>query len=182
MYCQLKMPSQHTKGTLIWVRDEEHVWQSAEIIAVSEVDSQYIIRTVDNEEFRISQSDNIFLRNVDEYSADGLVVLDDLTQLTHLHEPAVLHSLQMRFDIDKIYTFTGPILIAVNPFKRIPHLYTRETLDSFIREKPVPNPTPHVFTTAFAAFYALCNSLRKQTILISGESGAGKTDVQVISE
>ena len=38
----------------------------------------------------------------------------------HLHEPAVLHAINLRFDVDNIYTFTGPILIAVNPFKRIP--------------------------------------------------------------
>ena len=51
---------------------------------------------------------------------------DDLTQLSHLHEPAVLHSLQLRFDIDRIYTCTGPILLAVNPFKRISGLYRLE--------------------------------------------------------
>lgn len=43
--------------------------------------------------------------------------------LTHLHEAAVLDSLNLRFDVDEIYTFTGPILIAVNPFKQIAGLY-----------------------------------------------------------
>ena len=48
---------------------------------------------------------------------------DDLTSLTHLHEAAVLDSLDIRFETDCIYTFTGPILIAVNPFKVIKGLY-----------------------------------------------------------
>jgi myosin V len=50
----------------------------------------------------------------------------------HLHEAAILHSLELRFDVDQIYTFTGPILIAVNPFKRIPGLYEDAVLQKFV--------------------------------------------------
>lgn len=59
----------------------------------------------------------------DEWSSRGLCAPDDLTTLSHLHEAAVLDSLNIRFETDCIYTFTGPILIAVNPFKTIRGMY-----------------------------------------------------------
>jgi myosin-5 len=49
--------------------------------------------------------------------------IEDLVGLTHLHEPSVLHALSLRFAHNLIYTYTGPILLAVNPFKALP-LYT----------------------------------------------------------
>lgn len=49
---------------------------------------------------------------------------DDLITLPHLHEPALLHAVGERFESGKIYTWTGPVLIAVNPFERLP-LYTK---------------------------------------------------------
>ena len=57
---------------------------------------------------------------------------DDLVNLAHLHEPALLHVLQQRFAADEIYTFTGSILIAVNPFKTIERLYSPELMHSTI--------------------------------------------------
>merc|ERR1719163_739775 len=170
------MSQKHTyaQGTLIWIKHEEEVWRAAEIVSCSP--KEIIVKTAENDQVLLGPNEPVFLRNTDEYSQEGLVVLDDLTQLTHLHEPAVLHSLQMRFDIDKIYTFTGPILIAVNPFKRIKGLYDDSTLRSFISDKPPSQPKPHVFATAYSAYYAICADQKRQTILISGESGAGKTE------
>ncbi|KAK2390671.1 myosin-6 [Trifolium repens] len=49
--------------------------------------------------------------------------VDDMTRLAYLHEPGVLDNLRSRYDINEIYTYTGNILIAVNPFIRLPHLY-----------------------------------------------------------
>ena len=106
--------------------------------------------TEDSAEVVLKADQEMYLRNVDEYSSEGLTVLDDLTQLTHLHEPAVLHSLQMRFDIDKIYTFTGPVLIAVNPFKFLQQVYDKNMLAQFLTAKKDPG-IPHCYATARAA-------------------------------
>eukprot|EP00443_Scrippsiella_acuminata_P068851 CAMPEP_0115487064 /NCGR_PEP_ID=MMETSP0271-20121206/60759_1 /TAXON_ID=71861 /ORGANISM="Scrippsiella trochoidea, Strain CCMP3099" /LENGTH=1711 /DNA_ID=CAMNT_0002915095 /DNA_START=96 /DNA_END=5231 /DNA_ORIENTATION=+ len=168
----------YAQGTLIWIKHEEEVWLQAEIVTSN--DKEIIVKTIEDPDARVVLGPNepIFLRTSDVFTSEGLSVLDDLTQLTHLHEPAVLSSLQNRFDIDKIYTFTGPILIALNPFKLIPGLYDEEVLKSFIttKQNAVANSKPHVFNTSNAAYRGICDRQKSQTVLISGESGAGKTE------
>jgi len=164
----------YAQGTLIWIKHEEEVWIQAEIVIAN--DKEIVVKTADEPDGRIILAPNepIFLRTTDVFTTEGLSVMDDLTQLTHLHEPAVLSSLQNRFDVDKIYTFTGPILIALNPFKTIPNLYDEEVLKSFISTKP--SGKPHVFSISNMAYRGICDRHKSQTVLISGESGAGKTE------
>jgi len=168
------MENHYAQGTLIWIKHEEEVWVQAEIVTSS--DKEIIVKTDEDPDSRVvlGPSEPVFLRTSDVFTSEGLSVLDDLTQLTHLHEPAVLSSLQNRFDIDKIYTFTGPILIALNPFKSIRGLYDEEVLKEFISDKP--SSKPHVFNTSNAAYRGICDRQKSQTVLISGESGAGKTE------
>jgi WD40 repeat protein len=160
------------KGTLVWYHDDAVVWKSATIFSASE--TQYVLEIGPGQDnVTLPRNHPICLRNKDLFNAEGMVMVDDLTQLQHLNEPAVLHSLQMRFDVDKIYTFTGPILISMNPFKRLPGMYDDETLAEFVRTKSTTKP--HVFAIANAAFQGICEDGKCQTVLISGESGAGKT-------
>lgn len=115
-----------THGTYIWVSDEESVWIRVEVLE-SQKDNQGKLRVrVDktNEE-RLLRSDDL-LPHHHHLCNTGSVDCDDLTQLIHLHEPAVLHALHVRFARDQIYTLTGPILIAINPLKVIPGLYDNE--------------------------------------------------------
>jgi myosin heavy subunit len=173
----------YKQGTAVWIKHDEEVWVQAEVVTSTEKET--IVKLLDdpNKVITLTPQEEIKLRSEDNFTAEGLTVLDDLTQLTHLHEPAVLSSLQNRFDVDKIYTFTGPILIALNPFKRIPKLYDDDVLRSFIDIRAVGDemnkPKPHAFTLANAAFKGICGvdkAPRSQTVLISGESGAGKTE------
>eukprot|EP00928_Gymnodinium_smaydae_P001541 TRINITY_DN1055_c0_g2_i1.p1 TRINITY_DN1055_c0_g2~~TRINITY_DN1055_c0_g2_i1.p1 ORF type:complete len:1702 (-),score=425.04 TRINITY_DN1055_c0_g2_i1:219-5324(-) len=167
------MAHHYAQGTLIWIKDEEEVWKQAEIVTSN--DKEIIVKTADapNDRITLGPNEPIFLRTSDVFTSEGLSVLDDLTQLTHLHEPAVLSSLQNRFDIDKIYTFTGPILIALNPFKSIRGLYEEEVLQHYLSSTEAK---PHVFTTSRASYRGICDRMKSQTVLISGESGAGKTE------
>ena len=115
---------------------------------------------------------------------------NDMISLPHLHEPAILHAVSERYFRGEIYTWTGPVLIAVNPFQRLP-LYTREILESyrqegFIRSQNLGDSNakplgPHVYSVADRSYRQMMAEERKsQSILISGESGAGKTETTKI--
>ncbi len=113
--------------------------------------------------------------------------VNDLTQLTYLHEPAILHSLSERYKHKSIYTYTGPILLAVNPFQKV-DLYTDKLLAEYKSEGEhsvydpnfVPTKKPHVYAIADKAYRNMTLQagidVRSQSILVSGESGAGKTE------
>ncbi|KAK8942215.1 hypothetical protein KSP40_PGU003308 [Platanthera guangdongensis] len=101
--------------------------------------------------------------------------VDDMTKLTYLNEPGVLYNLAKRYALNEIYTYTGSILIAVNPFTKIPHLYNVHMMEQYkgIRFGEL---SPHVFAVADASYRAMMSEGRSQSILVSGESGAGKTE------
>ena len=97
--------------------------------------------------------------------------IEDLVSISDLNEMSILHNLRIRYKQDKIYTNISSILISVNPFKLLP-LYTPAVLDSYrsgYRGKP-----PHVFGIAYNAFNDMLGDHRDQSVVISGESGAGK--------
>eukprot|EP00457_Paulinella_chromatophora_P000124 gb/GEZN01000124.1/.p1 GENE.gb/GEZN01000124.1/~~gb/GEZN01000124.1/.p1 ORF type:complete len:2170 (+),score=315.14 gb/GEZN01000124.1/:144-6653(+) len=105
--------------------------------------------------------------------------MDDLAELAELTEESFVSNVKQRFEKDKIYTNVASVLISVNPFKRLPTLYAKDVLTEYFSEELVSKP-PHVFAMAKRAYeHALpfhhSGSLR-QSVIISGESGAGKTE------
>ena len=93
---------------------------------------------------------------------------------TDLSEMAILHNLRIRFREDKIYTNISSIVISVNPFRLLP-LFTPEILAQYRDGNPRDLP-PHIFTTAHAAYKNMLSSRNDQSVVISGESGAGKSE------
>ncbi|KAJ7982129.1 Myosin [Quillaja saponaria] len=98
-----------------------------------------------------------------------------MTKLAYLHEPGVLHNLACRFSLNEIYTYTGNILIAVNPFRRLPHLYDIHMMEQY-KGAAFGELSPHLFAIADTCYRAMLNDHGSQSILVSGESGAGKTE------
>ncbi|XP_019246878.1 PREDICTED: myosin-6-like isoform X1 [Nicotiana attenuata] len=98
-----------------------------------------------------------------------------MTKLAYLHEPGVLHNLKARYDINEIYTYTGNILIVVNPFRRLPHLSDTHMMDQY-KVAAFGELSPHPYAVADAAYRLMINEGVSQSILVSGESGTGKTE------
>ncbi|XP_070564817.1 unconventional myosin-X-like [Ptychodera flava] len=101
--------------------------------------------------------------------------VEDMSQLADLHEAAILHNLQIRYQKDKIYTYISSILVAVNPYKVIDSLYDSKVMQHYDK-KHIGDTTPHIYAIANECYYSMWKSHENQCVLISGESGAGKTE------
>lgn len=99
---------------------------------------------------------------------------DDLATLEVLTEDAIVEQLQKRYTQNQIYTYIGDILVAVNPFTDV-GIYTNKTQQIYQGRCRSDNP-PHIYAVADAAHQALMHQKQHQAIVISGESGAGKTE------
>ncbi|MBN3273929.1 MYO10 protein, partial [Polyodon spathula] len=101
--------------------------------------------------------------------------VEDMSTLTELHEAAIMHNLHLRYQQDKIYTNIGSILAAVNPYKQIGRLYDSSAVELYSQHHMGELP-PHIFAVANECYSCLWKRHDSQCVLISGESGAGKTE------
>uniref|UniRef100_A0A8C2DIJ6 Methyl-CpG binding domain protein 3b n=1 Tax=Cyprinus carpio TaxID=7962 RepID=A0A8C2DIJ6_CYPCA len=158
----------------VWVPDPEAVWVSAQLV------QDY--RSGDHHLYAIL----LFLNKEMEYpvlppaglpplgNPDILEGENDLTALTFLHEPAVLHNLRVRFlDYSSIYTYCGIVLVALNPYEQLP-IYGEEVIDAYSGQD-MADMEPHIFSVAEEAYRTMIREEKNQSIIISGESGSGKT-------
>uniref|UniRef100_A0A3B4A9A4 Myosin motor domain-containing protein n=1 Tax=Periophthalmus magnuspinnatus TaxID=409849 RepID=A0A3B4A9A4_9GOBI len=158
----------------VWIPNGEEIWKSAEIRVDFRLgDSVLELLLEDGTELHYavdSSSPQLPpLRN-----PDILVGENDLTALSYLHEPAVLHNLKVRFVESKIiYTYCGIILVAVNPYKQLP-IYGDAIIHAY-SGKNMGDMDPHIFAVAEEAYKQMARNHKNQSIIVSGESGAGKT-------
>ncbi|ROW10367.1 hypothetical protein VMCG_02082 [Cytospora schulzeri] len=125
------------------------------------------------------QCDDGSQREVDAESVDKVNPAkfdkaNDMAELTHLNEASVVHNLHMRYQSDLIYTYSGLFLVTVNPYCPLP-IYTSEYVNMYKGRNREDNK-PHIFAMADEAFRNLVEEGQNQSILVTGESGAGKTE------
>ncbi|KAG1674301.1 hypothetical protein FOA52_013490 [Chlamydomonas sp. UWO 241] len=161
------LPEVHTQGTKVWCSVAES-WEKATVVRV-EANGQLVVRLETGREANVKPGDAP-IQNPE--MRDGV---EDMTRLPYLHEPGVLYNLKSRYAFNDIYTYTGSILIAVNPFANLAHLYGPHMMDQY-KAAEFGELSPHVYAIADAAFQQMRKEGKGQSILVSGESGAGKTE------
>ncbi|CAN0906866.1 XI-K [Linum grandiflorum] len=155
-------------GSHVWIEDPKLAWIDGEVTRINGKDVH--VHTTNGKNVVTSIS-KVFPKDT-EAPPGGV---DDMTKLSYLHEPGVLQNLATRYELNEIYTYTGNILIAVNPFQRLPHLYDTHMMEQY-KGAAFGELSPHVFAVADAAYRAMINDGKSNSILVSGESGAGKTE------
>ncbi|OWM76595.1 hypothetical protein CDL15_Pgr005560 [Punica granatum] len=154
----LAEPVQIIVGSHVWVEDPVLAWIDGEVTSIS---SHKVVTDISK----------VYPKDTEALPGG----VDDMTKLSYLHEPGVLENLAMRYQLNEIYTYTGNILIAVNPFQRLPHLYDTHMMEQY-KGAALGELSPHVFAVGDAAYRAMINDGKSNSILVSGESGAGKTE------
>ncbi|KAK2412429.1 Myosin family protein with Dil domain-containing protein [Trifolium repens] len=155
-------------GSHVWVEDPALAWIGGEVTKIN--GEEVHVRTGDGKTV-VKSISKVFPK--DNEAPPGGV--DDMTKLSYLHEPGVLNNLATRYELNEIYTYTGNILIAINPFQRLPHLYDTHMMQQY-KGATFGELSPHVFAVADVAYRAMINEGKSNSILVSGESGAGKTE------
>ncbi|XP_058485353.1 unconventional myosin-Va isoform X4 [Solea solea] len=162
------------KRARVWIPDAEEVWKSAELTKDyknGDASLQLMLEDGTNIEHTLDpKTKNLpYLRN-----PDILVGENDLTALSYLHEPAVLHNLKVRFiDSKLIYTYCGIVLVAINPYEPL-QIYGTDIINAYSGQN-MGDMDPHIFAVAEEAYKQMARDERNQSIIVSGESGAGKT-------
>ena len=172
--------SDATRATLVWARAGHGGWQEARLVGYGPSGAA-ILESVEGQERFTIDADGLLMQNE---LPDGGV--EDMTTLEHLHEPGLLRNLRHRFELGRIYTYTGAICIALNPFDwaASDHLYVQSLMLQY-RSKALGALPPHVYAVAEEAYARMRGERRvpgappagrNQSILVSGESGSGKTE------
>ncbi|XP_037542799.1 unconventional myosin-Ib isoform X2 [Nematolebias whitei] len=105
---------------------------------------------------------------------DNMIGVGDMVLLEPLNEDSFLDNLKKRFDHNEIYTYIGSVVISINPYRSLP-IYTPEKVEEY-RNRNFYELSPHIYALADEAYRSLRDQDKDQCILITGESGAGKTE------
>ncbi|KAI8987940.1 P-loop containing nucleoside triphosphate hydrolase protein [Mycotypha africana] len=172
----------YTKGTKAWFVDEDEAWVSTSVLSVEESGTGIKITFLDDKD---ESQEHVFestYTQLEKTKGSNLPPLrnpprlentEDLTNLSYLNEPSVLNTIRTRYFQRNIYTYSGIVLIAVNPFSSVP-LYDPDIIQQYSGRKR-GELEPHLFAIAEDAYRCMIREKTNQTVVVSGESGAGKT-------
>ncbi|KAK3378172.1 putative myosin MYO2 [Podospora didyma] len=175
------MSESYDVGTRAWQPDATEGWVASTVTKKSVAGSKVtLLFELENGETKTVEVSLEGLQSGNDPSLPPLMnptmleASDDLTNLSHLNEPAVLQAIRLRYAQKEIYTYSGIVLIATNPFARVDSLYVPGMVQVYAGKQRATQ-APHLFAIAEEAFMDMLRDNKNQTIVVSGESGAGKT-------
>ncbi|KAJ5176654.1 Myosin type-2 heavy chain 2 [Penicillium canariense] len=151
----------------VWLRDTEKAFVRGLVLEELE-GGQLLVQSEDGEQREVDAD------QVDKVNPAKFDKADDMAELTHLNEASVVHNLHTRYQSDLIYTYSGLFLVTINPYCPLP-IYTNEYVKMY-KGRGREETRPHIFAMADEAFRNLVEEGENQSILVTGESGAGKTE------
>lgn len=165
-------------GTRCWYPDDKLGWVGTTVKSCKLNNNQYEIQLKNDDDDSIF---NVTTKSIEEEDSKFplrnppiLEASEDLTSLSYLNEPAVLHAIKLRYSQLNIYTYSGIVLIATNPFQKIDQLYSQDIIQAYSGKRR-GELDPHLFAIAEESYRCMKLDGNNQTIVVSGESGAGKT-------
>ncbi|XP_041118755.1 unconventional myosin-X [Polyodon spathula] len=159
------------EGTRVWLREKDQLYPCT----VNSCSDGSLVLTADYGEVHCLELLSVSREKVFPMHQTSVEGVEDMSTLTELHEAAIMHNLHLRYQQDKIYTNIGSILAAVNPYKQIGRLYDSSAVELYSQHHMGELP-PHIFAVANECYSCLWKRHDSQCVLISGESGAGKTE------
>ncbi|KAJ5672547.1 hypothetical protein N7507_001674 [Penicillium longicatenatum] len=151
----------------VWLRDPQKAFVRG--LVLEELEGNRLLVQSDDGEQREVDADQ-----VDKVNPAKFDKADDMAELTHLNEASVVHNLHTRYQSDLIYTYSGLFLVTINPYCPL-SIYTNEYVKMY-KGRGREETRPHIFAMADEAFRNLVEEGENQSILVTGESGAGKTE------
>ncbi|KAK6490358.1 unconventional myosin-X-like [Huso huso] len=160
-----------TEGARVWLRENDQHLPST----VSSCAAGVVVLATDYGQVYTYKLNSLTRQKVMAMHSTSIEGVEDMAELGDLHEGAIMHNLYLRYQHNIIYTYIGSILASVNPYKIIPGLYDCLTVESYSKHH-LGEISPHIFALANECYRCLWKRLENQCVLISGESGAGKTE------
>ncbi|TRY94300.1 hypothetical protein DNTS_030381 [Danionella cerebrum] len=152
---------------LVWVPSEKHGFESASV------------REERGDEVEVELTDSgrkltLLREELQRMNPPRFSKVEDMADLTCLNEASVLHNLRERYYSGLIYTYSGLFCVVINPYKNLP-IYTESIIEMYRGKKRHEMP-PHIYAISEAAYRSMLQDREDQSILCTGESGAGKTE------
>ena len=151
----------------VWLRDPQQAFIRGWVVE-EQGSNQLLVQCEDGSQREIASD------AVDKVNPTKFDKADDMAELTHLNEASVVHNLRLRYQSDLIYTYSGLFLVTINPYCPLP-IYSNDYVRMY-KGRGREETRPHVFAMADLAFRNLVEEGQNQSILVTGESGAGKTE------
>ncbi|CAF3425009.1 unnamed protein product [Rotaria sp. Silwood1] len=149
-----------------WAPDAKESFISAEITGTK--GEEVTVKTDKGDSLTLKKDD------IQQMNPPKFTCCDDMANLTYLNDASVLHNLRDRYGRWLIYTYSGLFCVAINPYKRLP-IYTLKVVLMYRGKKRTEVP-PHLYAISDNAYSNMLRDRENQSMLITGESGAGKTE------